>query len=379
MLNKFDHIRPYNDSEIPLAISRVVNNKYFPVIIQTLFPDKEIESCKKEILKIKSIKEFQSIFMYPIVDQIIKLSVEDITYSGIKEFLNNNKQNMFISNHRDIVLDSALLNFQLFKNNFDTCEITFGSNLMKGEIVIDIGKMNKMFRIVRGGNIRDFYKNSMQVSSYMRYAITNKKQSVWIAQRNGRTKNGYDKTEMAVLKMFSLSSEKSFTDNLLELNITPVAISYQFEPCAFLKTAELYVSSYQKYVKAPNEDLNSILKGIKQNKGKIHLSVTKPISKEELDYCDSFEKNEKFLVLAQIIDKRIYKNYKLFNTNFIAHDFLNKSYRYQANYTKQEQEEFIDYMQKGLKEIPGEYQELENIFLKIYANPVDIILHNCSL
>ncbi|MDD2530479.1 MAG: acyltransferase [Bacteroidales bacterium] len=375
MQDRFEDIRPYNDSEIPSAISRFVNNEYFPIIAQTLFPDKEIEALKKEVLEIKTIRQFQSMFMYPLIGKIVDLSITELTYSGIKEYLSKDVQNMFISNHRDITLDSALLNIELFENNLNTCEITFGSNLMKGEIVIDIGKMNKMFRIVRGGNIRDFYKNSMDVSSYMRYAITQKKESVWIAQRNGRTKNGDDKTEMAVLKMFSLSSEGSFVDNLMELNITPIAISYQYEPCDFLKTTELYVSSYQKYEKAPNEDLNSILSGIQQNKGKVHISVTKPITKEELEYCNGFEKNEKFCTLAQIIDNRIYKNYKLFNTNYIAHDLLNKSYRYQDNYTKQEQEAFVEYMQKGLKDIPGEYQELETIFLKIYANPLDNILH----
>ena len=284
MQDRFEDIRPYNDSEIPSAISRFVNNEYFPIIAQTLFPDKEIEALKKEVLEIKTIRQFQSMFMYPLIGKIVDLSITELTYSGIKEYLSKDVQNMFISNHRDITLDSALLNIELFENNLNTCEITFGSNLMKGEIVIDIGKMNKMFRIVRGGNIRDFYKNSMDVSSYMRYAITQKKESVWIAQRNGRTKNGDDKTEMAVLKMFSLSSEGSFVDNLMELNITPIAISYQYEPCDFLKTTELYVSSYQKYEKAPNEDLNSILSGIQQNKGKVHISVTKPITKEELEY-----------------------------------------------------------------------------------------------
>ena len=128
---------------------------------------------------------------------------------------------MFVSNHRDILMDSALLQVFLNKFNFDTCEITFGSNLMRGQFVIDIGKMNKMFKIVRGGNIRDFYNNSMEVSQYMRYAITEKKQSIWIAQRNGRTKNGIDKTEPALLKMFAMSSQKPFVENFLELNVTP--------------------------------------------------------------------------------------------------------------------------------------------------------------
>ena len=165
MNSRFEDIRPYNDSEVPLAIKRLVNNEYFPIIIKTLFPEKKIESYKKEILQIQTIKQFQADFMYPIINKIVDYSIKELTYSGIKELYLDNRRNMFISNHRDITLDSALLNIKLHQNQLDTCEITFGSNLMKGEIVIDIGKMNKMFRIIRGGNIRDFYKNSMDVSS----------------------------------------------------------------------------------------------------------------------------------------------------------------------------------------------------------------------
>lgn len=151
----------------------------------------------------------------------------------------------------------------------------------------------------------------MEVSSYMRYAIREKKQSVWIAQRNGRTKNGDDRTEIAVLKMFSISSDKDFIENLSELNITPIASSYEYEPCVFLKTQEIYISQYQKYIKEKNEDLVSILQGIKQHKGNVQICATPTISKEELESCSRLEKNERFLQLAQIIDQRIFSHYKL--------------------------------------------------------------------
>jgi hypothetical protein len=156
---------------------------------------------------------------------------------------------------------------------------------------------------------------------------------------------------MGVLKMFSLSSDKSFVDNLDELSITPVAVSYEYEPCDFLKTAELYISRLQKYVKGENEDLNSILTGIQQKKGKVHLSMTEPISRKELEICDEKEKNEKMVALASLIDQRIYKSYKLFKTNYIAYDILNGGNAFADHYSTDEKKDFIAYMNDGLAHI----------------------------
>ena len=365
----FDDTRPYYDHEIPAAIERISANKYFPLMLNYLFPDTDITSFIAAFKNIKTVNEFQIQIMYNAIWSIVNKSSSGLTHSGFDK-LSNEKKAMFIGNHRDILLDSAILQILLKDNNLETSEITFGSNLMINEFVIDIGKMNKMFKIVRGGNIRDFYRNSMHVSAYMRYAITEKAQSVWIAQRNGRTKNGDDKTEMAVLKMFALSSTKSFVPNLLDLNITPLVISYEYEPCDFLKTAELYVSRYQKYEKAPNEDLNSIIQGVTQWKGNIHLAVCEAITKKELETCDVFDKNEKFQQLSHIIDKRIYGNYKIYKTNYMAYDMLMKTDKYAKHYSKKQQSEFETYMNNGLENIEGEHEELKNIFLDIYANPL---------
>ena len=250
----------------------------------------------------------------------------------------------------------------------DTSEITFGSNLMKDDFIIYIGKINKMFKIVRGGNFRDAYSNSKKVSQYMRYTITEKKQSTWIAQRSGRTKDGNDCTEVAVLKMFSMSSHKPFIDNLSELNITPLVISYEYEPCDFFKTREIYIQRRQEYKKAQDEDLQSILHGIKQWKGNIHFAFTETITPEELNYCSLHK--DKFKLLKEIIDKRIYSHYKLWPTNYIAFDLLNENDNYAHLYSKKQKEDFLRYRDDGLKCIDGNIDELKDIFLKIYANPV---------
>jgi hypothetical protein len=232
-----------------------------------------------------------------------------------------------------------------------------------------------MFKIMRSSNAKDLYRDSVLASEYMRHVINDKKESVWIAQRNGRTKDGDDKTELGVLKMFSLGNDKPFVENFEEINITPVAISYEYEPCDFYKTMELYISKSQKYVKAPGEDLRSIITGIMQPKGQINITVTPSITREELEYCDQFEKNVKFTTLAEMMDKRIYQGYKLYKTNYIAHDMLNNSNAHEEFYTKEDKEFFIGYMRQGLSKLPcaneENMKELEDIFLKMYANPVE--------
>ena len=370
MDHKFDDLRPYYDEEIPGAAQRVAASPYLPAISSFLFPQKSVEDVRQLLQESQTIYDFQKNIMLPAIHSIVDQTSSGLSSAGIDR-LKDGKKRMFIANHRDILLDAAILQILLFENGIETSEITFGSNLMKGELVVDIGKMNKMFRIMRGGTVKEFYKNSTEVSSYMRYAILQKKQSVWIAQRNGRTKDGADKTDMAVLKMFALSSDKPFFENLNKLNITPLVISYEYEPCDFLKTQELFISRYQRYEKEPGEDLHSILHGIKQFKGHIHFVATETITEEELRYCDRFDRNRKFQQLAQIIDRRMYENYRLWPTNYIAHDLLNQSYRYRDHYTEEQRKQFMDYMEEGLKNLVGDESELRDIFLHIYANPVD--------
>lgn len=372
-MEQFENTRPYRDNEIPDAVARVADHPFFDNIVHYLFPLQDSAKIRQKFLKVKTIKEFQQHYMLHAINSILAQTSSVLESNGFEQ-LNKKKNYMFIANHRDILLDAALLQVLLDRHGLDTSEITFGDNLMQGSLIIDIGKMNKMFRIVRGGSVHDFYRNSLEVSSYMRYALLEKKQSVWIAQRNGRTKDGNDKTGIAVLKMFSISSSAPFIDNLSELNITPVITSYEYEPCDFLKTQELYISQYQRYIKEPGEDLNSILKGIQQAKGGISVKIAPTISQEELQYCDTFEKNEKFAQLANIIDQRIYKHYKLWKTNYIAYDILHKTNQYSSHYTPDEKNDFETYMQNGLRALIGDRDELKNLFLSIYANPVNNVL-----
>jgi len=366
ILNEY---RPYNDSEVPAAIQRIAQDVLFPQIAQFIFPEKDLKGFLEEFKQIKTVDEFQEKIMDKAICKVVEKTITNLSYTGV-DTLTNEKSYMFISNHRDIVLDSAILQTILFANKIKTTEITFGSNLMRPQFVVDVGKINKMFKIVRGGTAREIFINSLNVSEYMRYAITEKHESTWIAQRNGRTKDGIDKTEIAVLKMFAMSSKKPFAENLGELNITPIAVSYEYEPCDFLKTREIYISRRQNYVKEAGEDFNSIQHGIMQFKGNTHYTICETITQNELEICAQLPHNERFKELANIIDKKIYAGYKLWKTNYIAHDILYKKSEFSDFYSNSDREKFIEYMNKGINLIDGDHSELQEIFLGIYANPI---------
>lgn len=365
----FENIRPYNDSEIPSAVARVAADPFFGTVVRYLFPGEDVETFRSRFLQIQTVRDFQEQVMDKAIQSILKQTSTAFTCEGF-ETLDPNRNYMFVANHRDILLDAAILQVVLNQYHLPTSEITFGSNLMQGQMVIDIGKMNKMFRIVRGGTRQDFYRNLKEVSAYMRYTLLQKHSSVWIAQRNGRTKDGMDKTETALLKMFATSSEKSFVENLAELNITPVVISYEYEPCDFLKTQELYISQYQPYIKEEGEDLHSILRGITQQKGRIHLAVAPTIAESDLQECDKQDRNARFVQLAQLMDQRIYQRYRLFPTNYLAYDMLSDTHRFESMYDSETKDYFVRRMQKGLSLLQGDEDELRSIFLNIYANPV---------
>lgn len=370
-MDKFDDLRPYYISEIPQAMQRIADSPYLPAMAKFVFPDKEIDEVRSLLLKIQTIDEFQFQVMYYFNQSVINSSIKDFTSSGL-EYLNPEENYLFVSNHRDIVLDSALMQYIFYLNGLRTTEITFGSNLMSTQLAIDIGRSNKMFKVVRGGSIRDFYKNSLHLSEYIRYTITEKKESIWIAQRNGRTKNGNDATDQGIIKMFCMSNPKDPVASLHNLHIVPIAISYEIEPCDMLKTKELYLSRDGKeYVKKADEDFHSILTGITQYKGNVQFSVCEPIRHEELRSIAERYPNEFHKKVASLIDKRIYKNYKLHSNNYIAHDMRSKKDDYKTFYTAEEKDRFVQRKSQMLNEIDGDKNALDAIFLGIYANPVD--------
>ena len=368
---KFDDIRPYYEDEIPAAMKRIAQCDVFPLLASYVFPNEPLEDVRKRVSSYATTKEFQEGTMCKVNEQIIARSISDFSCSGL-EFLDSKKRYLFVSNHRDIMLDASLLQYFFVINGFETTEITFGANLMINPVVIDVGKCNKMFKVERpGGDIKDFYRASMHLSEYIRYCITEKGESVWIAQRNGRTKNGIDTTDQGIIKMFCMSEPKDKIKALADLNIVPVSVSYEWESCDILKSLELYESQFTRYTKKPGEDLNSILTGILQPKGRVHFEICRPISLAELSSFEGQTNNEYHKSVAKLIDRRINLAYRLYPNNYIAHDLLYGNSKYKSMYSEEQYDAFTYRLSKLDKYDTCDMERLKDIFLGIYANPID--------
>lgn len=368
-LTKFDNIRPYNDSEVHPALERIVANPLLDNIANYIFPGQDVGMFKQLLLSCNSKEDFQVKVMSGVVQKIINDTTAGLAYGGVENF-EGGKKYLIVSNHRDIVLDSAFIQLIIHQNGIQTTEIAVGDNLITSSFIEDICRSNKMIKVVRSTSPREVYTTSKILSEYIRYNVANQESSVWIAQRNGRTKDGADLTEQGLLKMFDMSGSGDFVKDFTELHILPTSISYEFEPCDILKAVEIYISRRQKYVKAEGEDLKSILTGIMQPKGRVHIQFNDPVSEQEVLAAAELDKNERFKALAGCMDNKIVANFKLWPNNYIAYDMLNSTNEYTNEYTQQEKEVFEQYMAKKMEKVDADKDELREIFLSIYANPV---------
>lgn len=365
----FENIRAYRDDEYQSIIKKLLEVEVLMETIHSYLPELTMDEIKEKLLSFSTIQQFQSEMVCWVIDRILTTSSDGITFKGITE-LNPNISNLFISNHRDIVLDSALINYALNGRKKNTSEIAIGSNLLSLPWVKDLVRLNKSFIVRRNVPKQEVIEASKNLSAYINYTLKEKKQDIWIAQREGRAKDGFDKTTPGLLKMFGMCSNGNLLEHLLSLYITPVAISYEYDPCDYLKIPELLKKHQGKeYIKAPNEDNQHMVLGIKGYKGKIHIHFGRPINDEIEHLAHITNKNELLKQIAEIIDKRIYTNYHLFPTNYIAYDWLNESNTFENQYTKEEKTKFESYTVKRLENFKGNDLAKE-IFLKMYANPV---------
>jgi len=367
----FEDIRPYHDAEVAEKIQKLLAEEQFQQVIEYVLPELPFEAFKQQLLAIDTVKEFQSKVIVPMLNKLLSKSAAGLSFNGTDK-LEKGKHYLFISTHRDIVLDSALMNYILLQEGFETAEIAIGDNLMKIPWVVDLVKLNKTFIVKRSLPKEQKVEGSMQLSGYINHTIREKGESIWIAQRSGRSKDGDDRTNPSILKMFNLKGESSSVlDNLKGLQICPVSISYEFNPCDALTLPELIkVSKGEKYEKEPMEDMMHMAQGIEGRKGRIEVSFGKPISKS-LDQLEGISnRNELLASVAKLIDNEIHATYKLMSTNFIAYDLLNSSQQFAEKYTAAEMEEFQAYMSTKLEGVDAEEALKRETFLKMYANPV---------
>ena len=373
-MNEQDYtsISPYTDQEAVEALKRVARNPFLPVVSKFFFPDEPFNTFRKLLREIHSIDDFQEIVMSRMVLAAIEKSTSGFTCEGV-ENISGEKKYLAVSNHRDIILDPALFQYVLFSNKLQMTEICVGSNLLESnKVVSDLLRSNRMIKVIRGISAKELYLSSKLLSSYIRERITSGGSSVWIAQREGRTKDGFDKTEQGLLKMFDMSGEDSFQENFEALNIIPVSISYEYESCDIRKARELLISEKEKYVKKKHEDTHSIISGVKQWKGGVNLFIDKPLTGEEIAQAAQLGKNDRYQALRQILDNRIIRGYKLWKTNYMAYDLLHGENKYADRYSAEDLEKFKAYTEHKLSKVERSLDRdaLRIKFLQIYGNPV---------
>jgi 1-acyl-sn-glycerol-3-phosphate acyltransferase len=379
-VNQFETIRPYQDHEVQGVLSKYMDHSVFHKLVTHVYPTWKKDVLPKKLKKIHTTLEFQKQFIYPAVKAGIDRSMDHFTISGLDN-IDADTNYLFISNHRDIVLDSSLLFYVLYQNEFVTGETAIGNNLLSSEVVTDVVKLNQNFIVKRNLPVREMIIASKELSKYMRYVLFEKKKSIWISHREGRTKDGNDKTNPGVLKMISMDCEGDKIDYLLNLNIVPVSISYEFESCDHLKAAELTeIEITGKYEKDGTEDMKSIITGITQQKGRVHLSFGKPICKENTSFS-SDKIQDHFKEFAEIIDREIHQNYKLFPANYIAHDLVHGSKEFSEKYNAWEENRFKEHINKILDSYKDKngFNTFKSILLNIYANPVSNQIANNKL
>ena len=376
-IKEFEDIRPYTNAEFKEAYYRLTEDPRFQDALRLCLQNYNVEDFRVDMERYQTVEDAQIEFDKRFLDVFLSQSTKGVSLSGI-ENLDENKTYMFIGNHRDITLDPALLQYYFFIEKRKTSRIAMGDNLFTTPLLGEIAKLNKMIKVKRGGTMREKLFNFQKLAAYIQYSLFEDKESVWIAQRDGRTKDGNDYTKQGLLKMITMGNDKHLMETIRKMNITPITVSYEYESCDKMKARELALSENGPYVKQPGEDFASIKQGIFGQKGRVALTIGQPIGAELDQMPDNLNNNDKLYFVCQLIDKQIYKNYVLYPNNYIAHDLVYQNKDYADHYNAEQQSKFEAYlqMQSVTNDVPIEKMR-ENL-LKIYATPVDNYMKTIS-
>ena len=368
-MQKFDAIRPFYDAEINENLKKVINHPMMKALMDFTFPNAPEEYWKDQLLRTHSIRDFQCNFIYKSVQKVLERSSDGLTTSGFDK-LEKNVSYLFISNHRDIILDTSLLNACLFDHGFVMTASAIGDNLVKKSFLLALSKLNRNFLVQRGLPPRELLQSSKLMAEYIGQLLLRENRSVWIAQREGRTKDGNDATHQGVLKMLGMGSdEDNLMDYFKKVRIVPVSISYEYDPTDALKMPQLMAEANQEiYIKEKNEDFVTLLSGIMGQKKRIHIHVGDVLNTELDTIKEEFDNtNKQTQALAQVIDDSILSTYKLWPTNYIAYDIINKTTQFSDKYTEDEKALFERRLEIRIDE--NNPVALQG-FLSMYANPV---------
>ena len=365
-MESFDEEHSDNSQEFKRSLHELADSQLFDTLAAKLFPDTSVEELRQQLSACDNARQFQSTFMYRCCQWVIENTMSQFTFSGTEHL--DGTPSLFISNHRDIVLDAMMLQYILVGKGLDTSHIVIGANLFEMPLMELMAKTNKMYSIGRGGTPREYYRSLITMSEHLRHLVTRQGESVWIAQRNGRTKDGIDHTDPALIKMIAGGGNTPDPASALGgMHITPISVSYEWEPCGLLKARELCLRAKGPYTKSPGEDSDSILRGILDFKGHVHFTICQPLQPEVIEACRG-----DYNIIADIIDQRISEGYHLWPNNFIAQEMLADEPLTQH---PQETKAFKQYIDDACLQYPLD-DTFRQFLLGIYANPLKRLNHS---
>ena len=369
----FDDIRPYHDEELPAVYEELIADSAFQKAVSSIMPGVPFEAIAQKMRSCRTKLEFQKAFCYGLLWNIVKECASGLTIDH-SALPNKEKPYTYISNHRDIILDSGFLSILLLDLDMNTVEIAIGDNLLIYPWIKKLVRINKSFIVQRALTMRQMLEASALMSNYMHYTIRDKKQSIWIAQREGRAKDSNDRTQDSVLKMLAMGGEGSVLERLAEMNIAPLSLSYEYDPCDYLKAQEFQLKrDVEGYKKSTQDDLLNMKTGLFGFKGRVHFQVAELINDDLLKLDASLPKTELFACVSALIDRKIHANYRLYPGNYVACDLLNGTTSFAGNYSAEEKQTFEDYIAGQLDKISIPNKDVEFLrekLLVMYANPV---------
>ena len=370
---EFDEIRPYNPEELPQVFDELLADDSFREVVRTVMPDMPPEVLKKTLRSCKTNLDVQLAIFYKLIHDIMDKHSNGFEMD-ISSLPDKKRRYTFISNHRDIVLDPGLISTGLVDNKFDTTvEIAIGDNLLIYPWIKKLVRINKSFIVLRGLTMRQQLAAASRMSRYIHFAVTQKGENVWIAQRQGRAKDSDDRTQESLLKMLAMGGEGDTVDRLQELNIVPTSLSYEFDPCDFLKAKEMQLKrDCEGFKKSRQDDLDNMRTGIFGYKGHVKFKTAACIN-DALEALRGLPKAELFNTAAELIDREIHLGYQLYPCNYAALDMLEGTERFKEHYDETEKQSFIIYLQKKLAliDLPGKDESfLLRQMLTMYANPL---------
>ncbi len=372
----FSEIAPYDDSVFKEKMANLVKDPGFLHAVYYTMPKDDVPALIEDLLKIDNKYDFQNQIMCPFLEMLAKTTTSGISLGGIK-FYNPAINNVYITNHRDIVLDASFLNLALMRQGIPSSEVAIGNNLLIFDWINDLVRLNKSFIVKRNTGLREGLLAAKQLSAYIHHAILDKKESVWIAQREGRAKDSSDHTQESLIKMLAIAGEGSFIDRLKEINLMPVSISYEFDPNDYLKAREFLMKRRDPgFKKSKHDDLFSMETGLLQFKGKIHFQLTPRIN-TKLDQLGDFpDNNTAARYVGCLIDQAIHRSYEIFPINYIAYDMLHNQKRFAGKYTEEQRRDVIDYLNAQLDKVEldnitkEEHDFMLEMMLIMYSNPL---------